>query len=1167
MVRLVANANSDVEIRIFRTYFEPSKAGEYTRRNLDINKDIAVDAIRGLFEHTVRIESGYLGLGDQGLTLETPNLTQILIRARLKKAAELQSEAKKNGLTGLGYITWEHLLAGSGLVGQDRDFLEGKGEVKFIPYNDDEILAAFEILREFRAIRYLSNLMATVQERLYNQERAGDIIADVWSDTGAHMTALRSDDGVRRSFTIDPDQPEETKASLDYIREVISRPEGENQILTGIKAFDEANGGFPRTGVAIIAANSGGGKSLVSQHLAKTMAMNGLAVSFGTLENSLEQNARRLTSSVSQLPLTRLTKGGLGDSEQKICDDALAIAEKEVANKGGSFFMFQPLSARVENLLEDARTTKTGRATNVIFVDYVGLLDVDHENQAVALSNAVRYGKIFAQRHDCLVVYLAQFDAEKGQIRYSRAMQEHADVMWSWVKDPDVPVVNVSVDKGRECPRIPFQMFIQTDIMSVRDLTPAEQAFFRGWRPGCVYSESGWVEPTSPEGRAVLKAARLEELKKNADEKKAASSKKSPFKPGEKSGKSGKSGPNSGAGAGVQKRVRSEEQSDRNETARLAAQAKAARDEAARNTNLAPGSESGISCRPISRLGDEHDNADVLENDALRMQNRAAVAEHPYHMSDYDTLQQRELDQQIHQAMMGDPEPESESQEPQQEEEQQEDQLSDPRYDYPDNAEDPNHGANTLEYDWRYDPAYNLDYDPQQDPLYDQRPPRPTDTQNSKPHDEPHNGDNSSRGEEVYRNPKRAAAPATHPAYYEQRPTAPTAEVFTWIGDAEGGDEVEDDVFGDIYPPRQTHNYNQNSQNNHSSRNTDVFSGNDQYADPFGELTPDHLPEEERRIYRQPPPASSAPQYRNGGSNPHYIDTPAQCQLRHPLHTPTVVPTGYSGYQNSLGDIVAGKGMPDWQTIPVAGWDFDEDCDYEPIDEYALIRCSDGAIWDIETCSGRPTTYHGNPTVKTQAPKVQQTPKVQQESAKVLADQILALYANTKALAGQKRPKAKPRAMACTESFLTTKAVFAPIYEPALPIEPAIEQVVEIAPEISSAPVSVPTPLPAPELARTPRPKKDLRAAARKPVSPSSRMKMREPEPFPDFESITPITIVVPSAPVAAKKTGKPETLKEQFDRKMKAVQERAFARAQELQALGIRKVKVSRRTDKSVSP
>ena len=69
----------------------------------------------------------------------------------------------------------------------------------------------------------------------------------------------------------------------------------------------------------------------------------------------------------------------------------------------------------------------------VVFVDYIGLVGgVDGDDFWRKLGSAARYCKRWAEAHNNIVVLLAQL-SDEGVVRYSRALKEHSDGMWSWV--------------------------------------------------------------------------------------------------------------------------------------------------------------------------------------------------------------------------------------------------------------------------------------------------------------------------------------------------------------------------------------------------------------------------------------------------------------------------------------------------------------------------------------------------------------------------------------------------------------------------------------------------------------------------------------------------------------------------------------------------------------
>ena len=109
---------------------------------------------------------------------------------------------------------------------------------------------------------------------------------------------------------------------------------------------------------------------------------------------------------------------------------------------------------------------------DVVFIDYVGLLKgMDGEDQWRQLGRSAREAKLWAEKHQKIVVLLAQL-SDDGVIRYSRAIREHSDNAWFWTcseEDRKEGLITVKQAKARN--QRAFDMVLEADFahMSITD--------------------------------------------------------------------------------------------------------------------------------------------------------------------------------------------------------------------------------------------------------------------------------------------------------------------------------------------------------------------------------------------------------------------------------------------------------------------------------------------------------------------------------------------------------------------------------------------------------------------------------------------------------------------------------------------------------------------------
>lgn len=140
------------------------------------------------------------------------------------------------------------------------------------------------------------------------------------------------------------------------------------QVSTGWETLDRMlYGGFNRGELEIVAAQSGGGKSLIMQNLAVNWLERGLHGACITLELSEELYAMRIDSMISGIASREIFKDL----------DNLELSVRMAAKKYGGFqIKYMPAQSSVNQVRSYAKELmiKTGRPLDFLLVDYLDLL-------------------------------------------------------------------------------------------------------------------------------------------------------------------------------------------------------------------------------------------------------------------------------------------------------------------------------------------------------------------------------------------------------------------------------------------------------------------------------------------------------------------------------------------------------------------------------------------------------------------------------------------------------------------------------------------------------------------------------------------------------------------------------------------------------------------------
>jgi replicative DNA helicase len=246
-------------------------------------------------------------------------------------------------------------------------------------------------------------------------------------------------------------------------------------IPTGFAKFDAINKGLPRGGLTLVAASTGGGKSLTALHMAKTQAEAGLRVCLVSLEMDDFELMERRFSSVTGLTLTSLKNIlNLTKREKERARETFLKYQDRLLEVGGC----EDYKCKMNNLtIEELLYGLKPFNYDVIIIDYLGLLKgFGGEDQWRKMSEAARFCKVFAADNNIQVIALAQVDKE-GELRYSKGMLEHANNAFSWVmtkKGRESGIVEIEQKKARMAEAFPFYIKMNFSTMTISEVSDDE---------------------------------------------------------------------------------------------------------------------------------------------------------------------------------------------------------------------------------------------------------------------------------------------------------------------------------------------------------------------------------------------------------------------------------------------------------------------------------------------------------------------------------------------------------------------------------------------------------------------------------------------------------------------------------------------------------------------
>ena len=324
-------------------------------------------------------------------------------------------------------------------------------------------------LREYRKARIIHGLSEKIQSELLQDSLDINKLYDVIVEK---ITEAKSGKSFEECFTRIGDNSN----VLGKLKKLLDSSTV-RYIPTGFKGWDTENSGIPIGKLGILAATSGGGKSLCANQLAINMAMNNVKTCIVPLEMSAQDMLHRFMANLTFLDMSRITKSHQMDKTEKVEAIKMFRAfEKKIAATGASIDLFNPSE---DITMEDLLFLLRPFGYNVIIIDYIGLLKgFEREDGWRKMMDAVRFAKRWAETTGTAVIILAQL-SEDMIIRYSKGMKEHADWMWTWnagkLNETDgQTILKIEPQKGRNQAQTTFYLNVNYKKMSMVDATEEE---------------------------------------------------------------------------------------------------------------------------------------------------------------------------------------------------------------------------------------------------------------------------------------------------------------------------------------------------------------------------------------------------------------------------------------------------------------------------------------------------------------------------------------------------------------------------------------------------------------------------------------------------------------------------------------------------------------------
>lgn len=230
--------------------------------------------------------------------------------------------------------------------------------------------------------------------------------------------------------------------TFDMIERLCTQKSDVTGITTGFTDLNKKINGLQRTDLILLAARPAMGKTAFSLNLVQNAALKGDAsVAVFSLEMSKEQLVQRMLSAQSNVELSKIKTGTLGDSDWPRIIDAMAVLSE------ANIFIDDTPGIKISEIRSKCRRLKIEKGLDLILIDYLQLMEGEgkNENRQQEIAKISRSLKILAKELDCPVVALSQLSRSPelrkdhrpilSDLRESGSIEQDADIVMFLYRD------------------------------------------------------------------------------------------------------------------------------------------------------------------------------------------------------------------------------------------------------------------------------------------------------------------------------------------------------------------------------------------------------------------------------------------------------------------------------------------------------------------------------------------------------------------------------------------------------------------------------------------------------------------------------------------------------------------------------------------------------------
>lgn len=387
-------------------------------------------------------------LGDDSFFYEPTKEAWQRIRSQMKTHGEIPS--------------WDDLCADPSISEVNRTLLRKDQQKALSGASEEKVNSTLRLIERYRQMRKLLDMSQEIMDSLEDESADVDKLLDA---AGSALMSARTRADTRSKLMHFGRGNNTTQLVKDMLT-------GKNRpvVPTGYKAFDSVNGGILLGSLFILAANTGGGKSTMAINLAHNMTNGGNDVCIVPLEMTEDQMAARLFGLRTALDVGKISQHKLAKGEKKKVIKTYKDYVSELKENDTRLTVFAP---EEDMSIEEILMLLKPYGYKIIIIDYISLLrGADDDDQAKKLGAIARFAKVFAKNNNCIVILLAQLDDKTKNIRYARAIREHANNAWFWFmpeEEQELSLIEIRQVKARNQKRFNFELVSHNASMLITD--------------------------------------------------------------------------------------------------------------------------------------------------------------------------------------------------------------------------------------------------------------------------------------------------------------------------------------------------------------------------------------------------------------------------------------------------------------------------------------------------------------------------------------------------------------------------------------------------------------------------------------------------------------------------------------------------------------------------